>query len=109
VRYQESQNASELILESGKKRGRIPDKSGPDDRKGSSMIRPHQRIPDDSNLLALIRELYSRHPEYRYHEAWELAHVLWSLGYVEEIPDEAELSAAIEVARTDDDPDRGAA
>ncbi len=62
-----------------------------------------------AQLLPAVRELYSHHPEYRYHEAWELAHVLWSLGYVEDLPDEAELSAAIEVARTDYDPDEGAA
>ena len=62
-----------------------------------------------AQLLPAVRELYSRRPEYRYHEAWELAHVLWSLGYVEDLPDEAELSAAIEVARTDSDPDQGAA
>ena len=70
---------------------------------------PKQMVPDSPNLLALVRELYSRHPEYRHHEAWELAHVLWSLGYLDDLPNEAELSAAIEVARTDLDPDEGAA
>jgi hypothetical protein len=73
------------------------------------MIAPRRSIQDDPNLLALIRELYSRHPEYRSHEAWELAHVLWSLGYVEDLPDEAVLSAAIKLARTDWSPDEGAA
>ena len=72
------------------------------------MIAPRRSIQYDPNLLALIRELYSRHPEYRYHEAWELAHVLWSLGYVEGLLPESELAAAIEVARTDFDPDEGA-
>jgi hypothetical protein len=70
---------------------------------------PQQIVPDSPNLLALVRELYSCRPEYRHHEAWELAHVLWSLGYVDDLPNEAELSAAIEVARTDLDPDEGAA
>jgi hypothetical protein len=70
---------------------------------------PKQMVPDSPNLLALVRELYSRHPEYRHHEAWELAHVLWSLGYVDDLPTDAELSAVIEVARTDLDPDEGAA
>ena len=62
-----------------------------------------------AELLPIVRDLYSRHPEYRDHETWELAHVLWSLGYVEDLPNEAELSAAIEVGRTDYDPDEGAA
>jgi hypothetical protein len=70
---------------------------------------PQQIVSDSPNLLALVRELYSRHPEYRHHEAWELAHVLWSLGYVDDLPNEAELCAGIEVARTDLDPDEGAA
>jgi hypothetical protein len=73
------------------------------------MSRATPIIQDDSNLLTLVRELYSRHPEYRYHEPWELAHVLWSLKYVEDLPNEAELSAAIEVARGDFSPDEGAA
>ncbi len=74
------------------------------------MTAPPQRIvPDGPNLLALVRELYSRHPEYRHHEAWELAHVIWGLGYVEDLPNETELSAAIEVARRDFDPDEGTA
>ena len=62
-----------------------------------------------SEIVPIVRQLYSERPEYRCHEAWELAHVLWSLGYVEDLLDEAELSAAIEVARTDYDPDEGAA
>jgi hypothetical protein len=62
-----------------------------------------------AQLLPVVRDLYSKRPEYRHHEAWELAHVLWSLGYVEDLPDEAELAAAIETARTDIDPDEGAA
>lgn len=62
-----------------------------------------------AQLLPMVRDVYSRHPEYRNHEAWELAHLLWSLGYVEDLPNEAELSAAIEAARSDFDPDEGAA
>jgi hypothetical protein len=56
-----------------------------------------------------VRDLYSKHAEYRHHEAWELAHVLFSLWYTDELLDEAEITAAIEVARTDYDPDEGAA
>jgi hypothetical protein len=62
-----------------------------------------------AEIASLLRELYSRHPEYWHHEAWELAHVLFSLGYVNELLDEAEIAAAIQVARSDHDPDQGAA
>jgi hypothetical protein len=62
-----------------------------------------------SEIVPLLRELYSRHPEYRYHEEWELVHVLFSLGYTDELLDEDHIAAAIEVARTDFDPDEGAA
>jgi hypothetical protein len=75
-----------------------------------SQFYPTNPTPSDSrDILPMVRDLYSNHPEYRHHEAWELAHVLFSLGYVEEFLDEAELAAAIEVARTDFDPDEGAA
>jgi hypothetical protein len=50
-------------------------------------------------LLPAIRQLYSERPEYFHHEPWELAHVLFSLGYVEDLAGEAELAAAVEVAR----------
>jgi hypothetical protein len=52
-------------------------------------------------LLPLIRELFSRQPEYRHHEAWELVHVLYSLGYTDDLADEVEIDAAVEVARGD--------
>ena len=52
-------------------------------------------------LLPLIRELFSRLPEYRDHAAWELQHVLFSLGYVDDLADENEIEAAVQVARTD--------
>jgi hypothetical protein len=48
-----------------------------------------------------MRDLYSRHPEYFHHEPWELQHVLFSLGYVDDLADEGEIAAAVEVARTD--------
>lgn len=53
------------------------------------------------NLLPAIRDLYSRPPEYGHHEPWELAHVLFSLNYVDDLADEAEIAAAVEVARDD--------
>jgi len=52
-------------------------------------------------LLPAIRELYSRLPETYLLEPWELAHVLFSLGYVEDLVDEAQIAAAAEVARGD--------
>jgi hypothetical protein len=54
-----------------------------------------------AQLLPAIRELYSRHLEYFHHEPWELAHVLFSLGYVDDLADEAEIATAVEVARQD--------
>jgi hypothetical protein len=51
-------------------------------------------------LLPLIRELFGR-PEYFHHEPWELQHVLFSLNYVDDLANEAEIAAAVEVARGD--------
>jgi hypothetical protein len=65
--------------------------------------------PKPHDVLPMIRELFSRFPEYRHHEAWELQHVLWSLGFCEDLIPEGEITAAVEVARTDADPDEGAA
>jgi hypothetical protein len=52
-------------------------------------------------LLPLIRELFSRLPEMRTNEAWELQWALFALGYTNELEDEAEIAAAIAVARMD--------
>ena len=52
-------------------------------------------------LLPALRDLYSRLPETYHLEPWELVHVLYSLGYVEDLADEAEIAAAVEVARGD--------
>jgi hypothetical protein len=52
-------------------------------------------------LLPAVRELYSRRPETRHLLAWELQHVLWSLGYTDDLADESEIQVAIEVARRD--------
>jgi hypothetical protein len=62
---------------------------------------------DPPDVLAMLRELYSR-PEARDLEPYELQSLLWSLNYTNKLLDEAEI-AAIEVARTDYDPDEGAA
>ena len=56
---------------------------------------------NSTHLLPAIRDLYSRHPDYFHHEPWELQHVLFSLGYVDDLTDEGEIASAVEVARTD--------
>jgi len=70
---------------------------------------PIRMITNEPELLASIREVYSRLPETRDLEAWELQHVLWSLGYTDNLAPEAAVAAAVEVARQDFDPDEGAA
>ena len=61
------------------------------------------------DVLSMVRELYSRRPEARDLEPYELQSLLWFLNYTDELLDEGEIAAAIEVARTDSDPDEGAA
>jgi hypothetical protein len=78
--------------------------------KGILMTSPPQKIlANDPEVPSLVRELYSRLPETRRLEPWELQYVLWSLNYCEDLIPEAEIAAAIEVARSDFDPDEGAA
>jgi hypothetical protein len=64
---------------------------------------------DAQELLPLLRELFSRFPEYRYYEAWELQWLLFALGYSNELEDENEIACAAGTARLDLDPDEGAA
>jgi hypothetical protein len=52
-------------------------------------------------LLPALRDLYSRLPETYHLEPWELQHVLFSLNYVDDLADEGEIAAAVEVARGD--------
>jgi hypothetical protein len=66
-------------------------------------------VAHEPNLLALVRELYSRRPESRFREAWELQHLLVSLGYSDGLVPEAATAAVIETARTDWMPDKGVA
>ena len=66
------------------------------------MIRATDIVAHEPNLLALVRELYSRRPETRFREAWELQHLLFSLGYCDGLAPE-------EVARGDYDPEGAAA
>ena len=64
---------------------------------------------NSAQLLLALRDLYSRLPETYHLELWELQHILYSLGYTNELADEAVISAALEVARADFDPEAGAA
>jgi hypothetical protein len=73
------------------------------------MLAPTTIVHDPPSLLAAIRELHSRLPETRYLDAWELQHVLYSLGYTDDLADETDIAAAMEVARTDWTPEEGAA
>jgi hypothetical protein len=52
-------------------------------------------------LLPLIRDLYSKHPEMFTLEPWEMQSALFLLGYTDELESEAEIAAAVEVARED--------
>jgi hypothetical protein len=71
-------------------------------------LAPQRSIQDDSNLLAEIRELYSRLPETRTLEPYELQGTLWLLRYTDGPAPEAEIAAAVEVARGDFDPEGAA-
>jgi hypothetical protein len=64
---------------------------------------------NSQDVLPMLRELYSRRPETWYLEPYELQSLLWLLGYCDALVPESEIAAAIEVARTDFDPDEGAA
>jgi hypothetical protein len=64
--------------------------------------------PNSRDILPMLRDLLSKHPEYRHNEPYELQSVLWSLRYTDELLDEDEIAAAAEVARTDSDPDEAA-
>jgi hypothetical protein len=69
---------------------------------------PTEPNPRDSwDILPMLRDLYSKHPEYRHHEPYELQSLLWSLHYTDELLDEGEIAAAAEAARVDFDPDQG--
>ena len=60
-------------------------------------------------ILRMLRELFSRRPEARCLEPWELQSLLFSLRYANELLNEGDLGAALEVARTDFGPEAGAA
>jgi hypothetical protein len=56
---------------------------------------------NSAQLLPALRNLYSRQPEYWHHEPWELQWLLYALNYTDGLADEAEIAAAVEVARGD--------
>lgn len=67
------------------------------------MVTPPKRIiPDEPNLLADIRDLFSRHPEMRYLKAWEMQSALFVLGYTDDPAPEAEIAAAMEALEVED-------
>jgi len=56
---------------------------------------------NSAQLPTALRDLYSRLPETWHLQPWELQWVLYALNYTDELEDEAEIAAAIEVARGD--------
>jgi hypothetical protein len=75
----------------------------------NKMLAPTPIVHDPPSLLAAVREVYSHLPGTRYLEPLELQHVLYSQHYIDDLAEEAEIAAVIEVARTDWTPDEGAA
>jgi len=56
---------------------------------------------NSAQLLPHVRGLYSKDPEYFHLQAWELQWLLYALNYTDELEDEADIAAAVEVARGD--------
>ena len=56
---------------------------------------------NSAQLLPALRDLYSRRPETYHLQPWELQWMLYALNYTDELEDEAQIAAAVEVARTD--------
>jgi hypothetical protein len=56
---------------------------------------------NSTELLPLVRDMFSRCPEMVGLEEWHLAWCLYALNYTNELEDEREIAAAVEVARTD--------
>jgi hypothetical protein len=69
---------------------------------------PTKSGPHD-DVLAMLLDVYSKHPEAQYFEPYEVQSLLWSLGYTDELLDESEIAAAIEVGRSDYELDEGVA
>jgi hypothetical protein len=56
---------------------------------------------NSAQLLPAICDLYSRLPETYHLLPWELQHILFSLGYVDDLADEDDIASAVEMARGD--------
>jgi hypothetical protein len=56
---------------------------------------------NSAQLIPALRDLYSRNPEYRHLQPWELQWLLYALNYTDELENESEIAAAVEVARGD--------
>ena len=54
-----------------------------------------------AQLLPSLRDLYIRLPETYHLEPWVLQHILFSLGYTDDLADEAQIAAAVKVAQDD--------
>ena len=52
-------------------------------------------------LLPHVRDLYSKDPEYFHLQPWELQWLLYALNYTDELENEANIAAVVEVARGD--------
>jgi hypothetical protein len=73
------------------------------------MIRDIAIVTHEPDLLALVRELYSHRPEAYFLEPWELQSLLYLLNFTDGLIPEADIAAAVQVARTDWMPGEGAA
>jgi hypothetical protein len=56
------------------------------------MIRAINIVAHEPELLPKVRELYSRMPESRFREAWELQHLLYSIGCCDGLVPESEIA-----------------
>lgn len=54
-----------------------------------------------AELVPVLRDLYLRLPETYHLQPWELQHVLFRLGYTDDLADEAKIASAVEVAQGD--------
>jgi hypothetical protein len=56
---------------------------------------------NSAQLLPAIRDLYSRLPKTYHLQPWELQWMLYALNYADELENETEIAAAVEVVRSD--------
>lgn len=102
-------NIYALALQKHRDRHEATHPGSPKTEPRSRRIPPVNIVAHEPNLLASVRQLYSCQPEAFFLEAWELQSLLYSLGFTDSLAPEADIAAAVEVARTDLHPDVGAA